>query len=316
MTSTVLTEMLGIKHPLLLAPMGGVAGGELAAAVSAAGGLGLIGSDYGDADRLAREIDRAGSQRFGIGFITWVLHEYPALLEQALASSPSAIMFSFGDCRPFIPKVHAAGVPVICQVRSVAEARQVADAGADIIVAQGTESGGHGGLRSTFTLVPAVVDAVGSIPVVAAGGVVDGRGIAAACMLGAAGVLMGTRFFASEQALGTAATKQALVSNGGDDTLRTRVFDIVRGHDWPHQITGRAVANTFARTWHGHEDALAKHLETEQARYRRAEAADDTGTTVVFAGEGLDSIDGIEPAEAIVERLMTEVERLLGRGGG
>lgn len=313
MNATALTERLAIEHPVLLAPMGRVAGGALAAAISGAGGLGLIGAGYGDAQWLDRELDRAAGQRFGVGFITWALHEQPALLDRALARRPVAIMFSFGDCSGYIRKVQAAGAASICQVRTVTEAREVAAAGADIIVAQGTEGGGHGGMRSTFTLVPAIVDAVGPIPVAAAGGIVDGRGIAAAHMLGATGVLMGTRFFASEQALGTAGTKQALLAAGGDDTLRTRVFDIVRGYDWPHDITGRAVANTFARDWHGHEDALVDSLETERARYRRAEAADDTDTTVVFAGEGLDSIERIEPAEAIVGRVMAEADRLLSR---
>jgi nitronate monooxygenase len=202
---TKLADRLGIRHPILLAPMGGTAGGKLAAAVSDAGGLGLIGGGRGDVDWLEREFVAAGNQRVGCGFITWALAKQPEALDRALQHKPTAVMLSFGDAAPFIPQIKSAGVPVICQVQSLAQARQVLSEGADIIIAQGSEAGGHGALRATFPLVPAAVDAVTrsgrDVPVVAAGGITDGRGLAAALMLGAAGVLMGTCFHALEESL-------------------------------------------------------------------------------------------------------------------
>jgi nitronate monooxygenase len=248
----------------------------------------------------------------GVGFITWALAKQPELLDVVLAyAPPAAVMFSFGDCGAYIPRVQAADALAIAQVRTLTEARQVAAAGVDIIVAQGTEGGGHGGARATFSLVPAVVDAVAPIPVVAAGGVADGRGLAAALMLGAAGVLMGTRFYATPEALGLENAKRAMIECGGDDTRRTHVFDIVRGYDWPDGITGRAINNRFLRDWHGREDALAGDLERQRKRYTDAAAAGDAKTAVVFAGEALDLIAAIEPADTIVARIVSEAEALL-----
>lgn len=312
---TAINELLGIEKPILLAPMGHVSGGALAAAVSRAGGLGLIGAGYGDADWIRREFDNAGGERVGVGFITWSLARDPALLDLALAYRPAAVMFSFGDCTPFLSKVRATGARVICQVQTLAQAREAAGFGADVIVAQGTEGGGHGGGRSTFTLVPAVVDAVTPVPVVAAGGIADGRGLAAVRMLGAAGALIGTRLFASEEALGHVNAKRRIAESRGDDTLRTRVFDIVRGYPWPEHITGRAPLNDFAARWHGHEADLYADLERQQADYRDAVARGDTDTAVVFAGEAVDLIDATEPASQIIARITTEAGDLLHAGG-
>ena len=173
-----------------------------------------------------------------------MLAERPATLDLALSHHPPAIMLSFGDATPFLPKVKRAGTLAICQVQSLAQARAVLIAGADIIVAQGTEAGGHGGRRSTLPLVPAGVDMIArsgrDVPLVAAGGIGDRRGLAAALMLGADGVLMGTRFYVASEALASSAAKARIVAASGDDTVRTSVFDIARGYDWPPQYTGRA----------------------------------------------------------------------------
>jgi nitronate monooxygenase len=305
MVENALTEMLGIHHPLLLAPMGNVAGGELAAAVSGAGGLGLIGAGYGDREWLARELDRCRIDApFGVGFITWSLARQPELLDLALDRRPAAVMFSFGDPVPFVGRVHDAGARVICQVQTVADARRAVECGADVIVAQGTEAGGHGAGRSTLALVPAVVDAAGTVPVVAAGGIVDGRGTRAALALGADGVLVGTRFIATPEALAPESAKRRIVAAGGDDTVRTTVFDIVRGYSWPAPYTGRALRNGFTERWHGREAELRDNLATEQAAYREAVQRGDVDTAVVFAGEGVDGIHAVEPAAAVVEALV------------
>ena len=186
-----LTQTLGIEHPVLLAPMDIVSGGRLAAAVSHAGGLGLLGGGYGDDAWIDREWAGAGNARIGCGFITWSLAKRPGLLDGVLAHRPAAIMLSFGDPGPFAAAIRAAGARLICQVHTVAHAREAVRAGADVIVAQGTEAGGHGQSEPLFTLLPQVVDACPDVPVVAAGGIADGRGMAAAMLLGAEGVLMG-----------------------------------------------------------------------------------------------------------------------------
>lgn len=312
---TPLTEILGIEHPVLLAPMGNVSGGRLAAAVTHAGGLGLLGGGYGEHDWLERELDAAGDARIGVGFITWSLARQPDLLSFVLAREPAAVMLSFGDPAPFAAEIRDAGATLICQVQSVSGARAAVMAGADIVVAQGREAGGYGARRSTFALVPAAVDAVYPVPVVAAGGVADGRGLAAALMLGAAGVLVGTRLFAATEALGHDNAKSRIVESAGDDTLRTTVFDIVRKLDWPEPFTGRAIANAFTDRWHGREEALEDALAREHRRYSKAARAGDFDTAVVFAGEAIDLIDDVEPAAEIVGRIIGEAEDLIQRRG-
>jgi len=311
---TELTRRLAIEHPILLAPMGNVSGGTLAAAVSRAGGLGLIGAGYCDPEWLARELDRAGNARIGVGFITWSLAQRPAAFDLTLEREPAAIMLSFGDPVAFVERAKARDVPVLCQVQSVAQAREAAAAGADMIVAQGGEAGGHGAGRGTFALIPAVADAVAPVPVIAAGGIADGRGLAAALLLGAEGALVGTRFFAAEESLGHPAAKARIVAARGDDTLRTTVFDVVRRIDWPAPYTGRALGNAFARRWHGQEPALAAELDTEAAHYAIAAQSGDYETAVVFAGEAVDLIDAVAPAGDILRRMVAEAEAELAAG--
>lgn len=313
---TRLTERLAIRHPILLAPMGYVSGGALAAAVSAAGGLGLIGGGYAERDWLEPELAKAGNQRVGCGFITWALAERPDALDLALDHGPAALMLSFGDPLPFISKIKKTAALLICQVQTLALAREVIEEGADIVIAQGTEAGGHGAKRSTLPLVPAVADLAAAsgreVLVIAAGGIADGRGLAAALMLGADGVSMGSRFYAAEESLAAPAGKARVAAASGDDTLRTRVFDIVRNRDWPQEYTGRVLKNRFSDAWAGRETALAA-AETENPRYAAAAAIGDVDTAVVFSGEGIDLIRSVEPAAAIVGRTMREAEAALAR---
>jgi nitronate monooxygenase len=311
---TRLTERLGIRHPIVQAPMGGTAGGALAAAVSAAGGLGLIGGGRLSPEWIDEQFVAAGNQRIGCGFITWGFP--PRALDAALRHSPAAVMFSFGDASAFIASVKDAGIPAICQVQTVAMAREVLAQGADIIIAQGGEAGGHGSGRSTLPLVPAVVDAVkkagSDALVVAAGGIADGRGLAAALMLGADGVLMGTRLHTSEESLASAAAKARIVAASGDETVRTNVFDIGLESPWPSHFTGRALINGFSKAWHGRETELAGD-EMAKSRYKQANQANDFDVAAVWAGEGIDLIHAVEPAGAIVERVVAEAEAALAR---
>lgn len=315
MIVTRLTEAFGLQHPIVLAPMGGAAGGGLAAAVSNAGGLGLVGGGYGDREWLTRELAlvKAETARpWGLGLITWSIG--PGILDFALAHRPDAVMLSFGDPRPHAQAIRAAGCKLICQVQGHDEARAAREAGADFIVAQGTEGGGHGGSRGTLPLVPAIVDFVAPIPVIAAGGIVDGRGVAAALMLGAQGALMGTRFCASTESLQRDSSKQRLVAAHGDETARTRVFDIVRDYAWPSPYTGRALRNRFMGRWTGREEDLVAVLDIERPAYRKAVDDDDYDNALVWAGEGVDLITSVEPAAGLVARIGADAETRLREG--
>lgn len=315
MIVTALTELFNITHPIVLGPMGAVSGGHLAAAVSNAGGLGLVGGGYGDPAWLRTELSRVTEETkrpWGVGLITWSIDR--RVLELALSYHPDAFMLSFGDPRSYAAPIKSAGCKLICQVQDVEQALVARDAGADIIVAEGTEAGGHGGARATLPLVPAVVDAVAPVPVVAAGGIADGRGLAASLMLGAHGALIGTRFYASVEALGHQRAKKRITAAGGGETARTTVFDIVRGYHWPAAYPGRALRNSFMERWDGREKELTEALNAERPVYQRAAQEADYDTTVVWAGEAVDLIRTVENAGALVEQICVNAESLLRTG--
>lgn len=315
---TRLTELFGIEHPILLAPMAGISGGRLASAVTSAGGLGLIGGGYGDAAWLRREFEVADGAKVGCGFITWSLARQSELLDQALSRQPAAIMLSFGDLRPFADRVRQAGVPLVAQVQILEQARGALDAGANIIVAQGGEAGGHGmSRRTTFTLVPDVVDLVAERSpdtlVVAAGGVADGRGLAAALALGADGALVGTRFWASAEALVSPRAQQHAIKAGGDDTFRTRVYDAVRRQDWPAEYNERALGNSFLDAWHGNDSQLLASLPQAVDTYENAVAAEDFDAAALLVGEAIGLIGDVRPADELVHELARDAARILNR---
>jgi len=317
---TRLTDFLAIRHPILLAPMAMVSGGRLAAAVTAAGGLGLLGGGYGDAAWLRSEMAQAGGARVGYGFITWSLAHAPELLDTVLAQQPPTVMLSFGDLEPFADRIHRAGVPVTAQVQTLAQAQRALDAGADIIVAQGGEAGGHGmSVRSTFTLVPEVVDLVAARApatlVVAAGGVADGRGLAAALALGADGVLVGTRFWAAAEALVSAGAHRRAIAAGGDETIRTEVFDVVRQRDWPKGFDLRLVSNAWIQRWHDSPDELLARLPEAVTAYREGVVAEDFDVDTVLVGEAVGLIREVRPAADIVTAMVRDAARILNRAG-
>ncbi|SPM26799.1 NAD(P)H-dependent flavin oxidoreductase [Mycobacterium terramassiliense] len=313
---TRLTQFFGIEHPILLAPMAGISGGRLAAAVTSAGGLGLIGGGYGERDWLQSEFDRAGAARVGCGFITWSIARQPGLLEEALARRPATIMLSFGELAPFGDRIHAAGVPLIAQVQNLEHARRALDAGAEVIVAQGGEAGGHGmAVRSTFTLVPDVVDLVAERApqtlVVAAGGVADGRGLAAALALGADGALVGTRFWATPEASVSPLAQQRAIGASGDETVRTRVYDVVRRLDWPGEYTVRALGNSFLDTWHGKEEQLSGSVAEAVAAFETATAEEDFDTAAIIVGESVGRVRRVQPVADVVAEMVGEAAGIL-----
>ena len=309
---TALTKLFDIEHPILLAPMGSNSGGAMASAVTEAGGLGIIGGGYGDGASLEAELEKAGNSRVGIGFITWAIEDKPEIVGAALERSPAALFLSFGDHTPYVAEIKRAGVPLICQVQTLEQARVALQSGADVIVAQGQEAGGHGmTARGTLSLVPAIVDLAGAVPVVAAGGIADGRGLAAALMLGASGVLMGTRFCAAEESLWKPEMKADIVAAQGDDTVRTSVFDLFRDPSWPAPFDGRAIGNASTEKWRDNVAGLQANLETERSAYDAAVERGDPRTKVVWAGEAVDLIDGVLPAGTIVEKTVAEAFAML-----
>ena len=268
--------------------------------MSAAGGLGFLGGGYTeDADWFEREFAAAGNQSVGCGFITWALRQSPQILDAVVG-------------------IKAAGIPVFCQLQSRTDAERAIDCGTDVIFAQGTEAGGHGGTRATLTLVPEIADVIArrapKTLLCAAGGIADGRGLAAALMLGADGVVVGTRFWASQEALVHPSLHAAALAAGGDDTVRQSVLDIVRGRPWPARYTGRVLRNELVREWMGRETELHAARDEQAARYRKATNAADASVAATIVGEAVGLIHAIEPAADIVERMVAEAETLLRRG--
>lgn len=308
---TRLTEVLDIKHPVVLAPMDYVSDASLAAAVSGAGGLGLIGGGYGDRQWLIDQFDRVEPGTVGCGFITWALGKEPELLDIALERKPKAIFLSFGDPSPYVAKIRDAGVPLICQVHNVEQARKALELGVDALSAQGAEAGGHGlGTRSTFTLVPEVADLIcATAPetlLLAAGGVGDGRGLAAALALGADGVLVGTRFYATHEAAISRRAHTTALKASGDDTIRSSVYDLIREKDWPKGYSGRVLRNDFVSRWHGQEPALSQALNRAQASFQAAVDNQDYTIANLIVGEVVGQINEILPAAEVVEQMVKE----------
>jgi nitronate monooxygenase len=300
------------------APMAFAAGGRLAGAISEAGGLGLIGGGYGDTDWLSREFAVAGSRPIGCGFITWSLSGKPALLDLVLANNPRAILLSFGDPAPFAARIKNRGIMLICQIQTRHDAERAIDCGADLVVAQGSEAGGHGEKRGTFCLVPEVADLIAKVSpdtlLCAAGGIGDGRGLAAAILLGADGVLVGSRFWASQEANVSTRMHAVALAASGDDTVRSRVMDLARKLAWPGRYTARVLKNAFVERWHGREEELCAVADEEAEKYRRAWADGDPENSNTFVGEAVGLIDKIEPVATIINRMADEAATLLRKG--
>lgn len=310
--TTVFTEMFAVRYPIALAPMGGAAGGALAAAVSNGGGLGLVGGGRGNHDRLDQDLKlvaESTDKPWGIGFLTWAIDV--GIIERVLEQHrPAAIMFSFGDPTPFIQRVHRAGIPVLVQVTDLYEAKQALDLGADVLIAQGGEAGGHGrGGWSTMAFTPVVADLAGPTPVLAAGGIADGRGLAAALVLGAAGALIGTRFQATLEASVTPEVTRALIDASGEDTERSRITDILRGAPWPAKYPARTVRNEHIDRWRGREPELLADLEAQHT-FR---ASPEGPIPPIWASQAVDLITDTPSATDLVAQLAIDAERALAR---
>lgn len=307
---TRLTERLGLDHPILQAPMAFAAGGLLARAVSEAGGLGFIGGGYGDIDFIDAQFDLVGHTPVGCGLITWKVMEHRHVLTRVLNHRPTAIFLSFGDPTPLAGEIKTAKAILICQVQTYRDACRAMDAGADVIVAQGSEAGGHGQSRGTMTLVPEVADELAKqnnpALLCAAGGIVDGRGLAAALTLGADGAVIGTRFWTANEALVHARIRNAALASNGDDTIRTKVVDIVRGYHWPDRYSCRVLHNRFVKRWHGDETALKDEFKTNSITWPEAQQNGDPNVIPAFVGEGIGVLDQTAGAAEILESIVDQ----------
>src|SRR5580693_9458448 len=314
MLSTPWSARTGLRVPIVNAPMGGVAGGQLAAAVTAAGGLGMVGmGSAGSTSSLHAELPYVRGT-FGIGLVDWVIRQEPELLDAALAARPVLLSVSFGTDLSWVERTHDAGIATATQVYNSAEAQRAQDAGVDVLVARGCEGGGHGDATiGTLPLLDAVLDAV-SVPVLAAGGIASPRSLAAVLAAGASGAWLGTCLSASVEALTSDAGREALIKARETDTASTRVYDIVRHLPWAERFPSRVLRNDFVARWTGHEEALAEDADAE-AELATAIAADDRRIAAVDAGQGVGMVTDVAPVGEVIERLCAGAENLLAAWG-
>jgi nitronate monooxygenase len=305
---TALTELLGTSVPILNAPMTPQAGGALARAVSEAGAFGMLGFDEDESEAQIAEqlrlLRRPPEVPFGIGLVAWVLERRPQLLDIAIAANPKLISISFGDPAPYSKRVHDAGILLCSQVQSRAWARTALEAGVDMLVAQGTEAGGHtGSAVGTLPLLQIVLDMTEK-PVIAAGGIATGRGLAAVLAAGAAGAWIGTPFLLAQEARNTQSARERIRSSDETQTIYTRVYDRVTGKAWPKEFGGRALRTPFLEQWTGREDEL---LADESAR------AQFDPTEKIYAGQSVGLLREVRPAADIVTAIERQAAALLRR---
>ena len=318
MLSTPWSKSFGLRAPIVNAPMGGVAGGRLAAAVTAAGGLGMVGMGSDGTRESLRTQLRHVRGRFGIGLVDWVMRNEAGLLEDALAARPALLSVGFGTAWSWVEKARAAGITTAAQVYDGLGARQAVDAGVDIVVARGSEGGGHGEVKlGTLPLLDTVLDALdgtagAAVPVLAGGGIASPRSLAAVLAAGASGAWVGTRLAACTEALTGDASRRALIAAQSTDTVVTRVFDVAKGLPWPARFPSRVLANDFVARWAGREDELDPAACDELAS---AIAADDRRVAPVDAGQGVGMIRDDASVGEVIDQMCAGAERLLAGWG-
>ncbi len=316
MPKTQLTELLGIDHPVISAGMGaGMADDRLSASVSNAGGLGVIGASFLSADDVVAMMRRARElteRPFGVNLL---LFSNEHLLEPVLAERPAVLSTAWAredqDVGAVFATAHDAGAKAMHMVQTRVGAEQAAEAGADLIVAQGTEGGGHIGLIGTTVIVRQVVKAVAPIPVVAAGGIVDGAGLVAALGLGASGVLLGTRFVATNESPAPEYYKGAIVESDGGDTTVTTMSDSLTGRDWPG-AWARVGRTAFVEEWSGRDPEVRRRRQELFAELDASDERGDADRSIMWFGQSAGLIDSVAPAGDIVRAIAAEADEILG----
>lgn len=323
-TASRFAHRFDLTTPIALAPMALASGGALAAACANAGALGLVGGGYGELAWTQREyalaVRSAPAGRIGCGFITWKLDEDASALDWVLEQRPRAVMLSFGDPRPYGERIVRSGAALICQIQRMAQLPQAIEAGAHVIVAQGAEAGGHGAHalegRATMTFVPELADWLAAHApdtlLLAAGGIADGRGLAASLMLGADGALLGSRLWASKESLAPAGAKELAVATDGDGTARSAIFDILRRKNWPAPYDFRCIRNALHREWEGRVEALRAAPDAARAHYEAGVAAGDYSRAHATVGEAVGLVHDAPAAGELIARITREARMLLG----
>ncbi|MET9019457.1 nitronate monooxygenase [Actinopolymorpha sp. NPDC004070] len=329
MLQTKFSRFLGLSYPIVGAPMAGPGTGRLASIVSGAGALGMVGvGSRATKEWVRAHLDAAssmGQQRWGVGVQVWALPNQPGVMDEIEIARPALVSLSFGDPSPYIDQVHRAGALAASQVNSVADARQAVDAGVDVVVVQGAEAGGHhAGRVATLPLLQGVLEAVeyDDVFVLAGGGIGTGRGLAAVLAAGADAGWIGTAFLATPEAHSPLLAKMAVLSAKETDTIHTRVFDLVGGIPWPERYPGRALRNSFARSWHPREAELtewaegsdpesAGKLAAVKEELTKATKAEDYDVAVVYAGQAAGLVRDERRAEEVVRSIGDDAERCM-----
>ncbi|MBI3992961.1 MAG: nitronate monooxygenase [Candidatus Lambdaproteobacteria bacterium] len=318
MIHTPVCDLLQIEHPIVL---GGMAAGHtsapLVAAVSHAGALGTIGLAGLPADAVRATLATLHDtvhKPFAANFLLFLAQDES--FTAALEHPPAVLSFAWARPQqalaPYFERAHAAGAKVMYMAPSVPEAVRAAKAGADVIVAQGSEGGGHVGWMGTLPLVPMVIDAVAPLPVLAAGGIADGRGLAAALALGAQGVLLGTRFLATSEAPIPERFKAAIVQSDGHDTVLSEIPDVASGLVWPGAMA-RTARNGFIARWAGREWALREQQAQAAKQLAQARKDADADNAILYYGQDAGLIADIPPAGQVVQRMVEQAAAILGR---
>jgi nitronate monooxygenase len=316
MLRTRFTELFGIEYPIMSAPMAMHSGATLAAGVSNAGGLGTFGAINPAGETWVREqiaaIRKQTDRPFGVGFITQYIPLLPQNFDATIDERPPAVIFSFADPQPYITKAKDAGARTICQVQTMELARMAVDAGADVLVAQGNEAGGHTGTLNLLPFLTDVLDAFPNIPVLASGGIASARALAGVVAAGADGAVLGTAFLATHEAVEvSAAHKQRIIESDGEDTVFQLVYDIAQGGPWPDGMGGRVYRNDFVKEWLGREEELRAQREAIAPTLEEAYRRDDVSQMPVYMGQGAGAIDAVRPAGDVLRTICDDAERIL-----
>lgn len=313
--STRMTRLLGVEHPVALGGMAGHGGPELVAAVSEAGGLGVLGATVLAPDSVAEvaaDIRNRTGRPFGLNLLLFQAGQ--ELVSAVLEAAPAVLSTAWAppeyDLRSLFGAAHERGLLAMHMVSTLPEARAAEAAGADLIVAQGTEGGGHVGTMGTTVLVRQVAREA-QVPVLGAGGFADGSGLAAALALGAEGILLGTRFLATVESPLPDSFKQVIVDSDGHSTLLTEIPDLATNRVWPGAYA-RVTRNRLVEDWLGRENELRRHQVEVLARIQAARQAGDPGYAVLYAGQTAGLIDSVRPAREVVESLVAEAASVIG----
>ena len=316
MLRTRFTDMLGLSYPVMSAPMSNHSGGQLAAAVSQVGGLGTFGgsNDFG-ADWMRQQIGyiRAQTDRpFGVGFITHLIEPDSSNFEIALEEGVPVIVFSFADPQPWLALARDARAVTICQVQSLELAQMAVDAGADILLAQGNEAGGHTGEMNLLPLLVALVERYPQVPVLAAGGITSRRALAGVMAAGAQGASLGTALLATPEAVEVPEVfKERVVLSDGQDTAFTRLYDLLGARPWPNGIAGRVYRNPLVKEWDGRDADILAHREELISDAAAGRARQDPEVSSVYMGQGAGHIKSIRPAADVVRDVCEGAEKII-----